>query len=212
MRLKIFILCLFISVSSFAQDSLITEPILKEQHTATKKSKKKFKKKRLKATKTNSDTAFISNNYQSFTREESQKSSSIVLPVLGIFTIIVVLILVFKEKESGGIHDFYKDKYLRSFGWNQSDLTSEKREELLRQFESESGTSRQKYYRQVYLKSDEWKRKRFVVLKRDNWRCVHCGSRATQVHHKRYAPINIGREPIEWLESVCKKCHDNLHL
>ena len=71
--------------------------------------------------------------------------------------------------------------------------------------------SRRDYYKDVYLKSDAWKRKRYIVLKRDNWRCVYCGARATQVHHKKYAPKNIGKEPIEWLESVCKSCHDSLH-
>jgi 5-methylcytosine-specific restriction endonuclease McrA len=70
---------------------------------------------------------------------------------------------------------------------------------------------RRDYYRNVYLKSDEWKRKRFVVLRRDNWRCVYCGSRATEVHHKRYAKYNIGKEPIDWLVSVCKPCHDSQH-
>lgn len=70
---------------------------------------------------------------------------------------------------------------------------------------------RRDYYRDVYLKSDAWKRKRFVVLKRDNWRCVFCGNKATQVHHKRYAKYNIGKEPIEWLVSVCKPCHDKQH-
>lgn len=67
------------------------------------------------------------------------------------------------------------------------------------------------HYRISYLKSDAWKRKRYVVLKRDNWRCVCCGGRATQVHHKKYAKYNIGKEPIEWLVSVCKSCHDKLH-
>ncbi|MBL7729796.1 MAG: hypothetical protein JNM88_01350 [Chitinophagaceae bacterium] len=71
--------------------------------------------------------------------------------------------------------------------------------------------SRKSYYREIYLKSDAWKRKRYVVMRRDNWRCVHCGARATQVHHKRYAKRNIGKEPIEWLESVCKSCHERLH-
>lgn len=70
---------------------------------------------------------------------------------------------------------------------------------------------RRDYYRNDYLKSDAWKRKRYVVLKRDNWKCVYCGARATQVHHKRYAPKNIGREPIEWLVSICKPCHDAKH-
>jgi 5-methylcytosine-specific restriction endonuclease McrA len=70
---------------------------------------------------------------------------------------------------------------------------------------------RRDYYRNEYLKSDAWKRKRYVVLRRDNWRCVYCGSPATQVHHKRYARKNIGKEPIEWLVSVCKSCHESLH-
>lgn len=70
---------------------------------------------------------------------------------------------------------------------------------------------RSDYYRNDYLNSDAWKRKRYVVLKRDNWRCVFCGGRATQVHHKRYAKCNIGKEPIEWLVSVCKSCHDKQH-
>ena len=70
--------------------------------------------------------------------------------------------------------------------------------------------SRRDYYRE-YLKSDEWKRKRYVVLKRDNWRCVYCGAPATEVHHLKYAKWNIGKEPIEWLVSVCKNCHNSKH-
>ena len=70
---------------------------------------------------------------------------------------------------------------------------------------------RRNYYRNEYLKSDEWKRKRYVVFKRDNWRCVYCGAPATQVHHLKYAKRNIGKEPIKWLVSVCKSCHDSKH-
>ena len=70
---------------------------------------------------------------------------------------------------------------------------------------------RRDYYRNEYLKSEAWKRKRYVVLKRDNWRCVYFGGRATQVHHKKYAKRSIGKEPIEWLVSVCKDCHDAQH-
>jgi 5-methylcytosine-specific restriction endonuclease McrA len=70
---------------------------------------------------------------------------------------------------------------------------------------------RTNYYRNVYLKSDDWQRKRYVVMKRDNWTCVYCGDRATEVHHKRYAKYNIGKEPIEWLVSVCKHCHGEQH-
>jgi 5-methylcytosine-specific restriction endonuclease McrA len=70
---------------------------------------------------------------------------------------------------------------------------------------------RRNYYLNEYLKSDEWKRKRYVVLKRDNWRCVECGAPATQVHHKKYARRNIGKEPIKWLESLCNSCHESKH-
>ena len=70
---------------------------------------------------------------------------------------------------------------------------------------------RRDYYRNVYLKSDAWQRKRYVVFKRDNWTCQCCGERATQVHHKRYAKYNIGREPIDWLVSICKPCHEAQH-
>ena len=62
-----------------------------------------------------------------------------------------------------------------------------------------------------YLKSDEWKRKRYVVLKRDNWTCKYCGAKATQVHHLKYAKYQIGKEPIKWLVSVCRPCHRKQH-
>lgn len=70
---------------------------------------------------------------------------------------------------------------------------------------------RRDYYRNVYLKSDEWRRKRYLVLKRDNWTCVYCGGRATQVHHKKYLKRKLGKEPIKWLVSICRPCHDKQH-
>ena len=83
---------------------------------------------------------------------------------------------------------------------------------VIKRWQFETNRKRRRdYYRDEYLKSDAWKRKRYVVLKRDNWRCVYCGGRATQVHHKKYARKNIGKEPIEWLVSVCKPCHDSQH-
>ena len=69
---------------------------------------------------------------------------------------------------------------------------------------------RRDYYRNNYLKSEAWRRKRYLVLKRDNWRCVYCGARATQVHHLKYAK-SIGHEPIDWLVSICDECHKAKH-
>ena len=70
--------------------------------------------------------------------------------------------------------------------------------------------ARRDTYRE-YLKTEEWQRKRYVVLKRDNWTCQHCGVPATQVHHLKYAKYNIGKEPIKWLVSLCKRCHEKQH-
>jgi hypothetical protein len=64
--------------------------------------------------------------------------------------------------------------------------------------------------RDEYRKSDDWQRKRALVLKRDKYRCVYCRARASHVHYKRYAQRNIGSEPIEWLVSVCERCHRRL--
>ncbi len=90
-------------------------------------------------------------------------------------------------------------------------VDSSQEEDLVSDYLSRMLLSRREYYRTVYLKSEAWQRKRYVVLKRDNWRCVYCGSPATEVHHTRYAKKNIGKEPIEWLVSICHTCHQARH-
>ena len=69
-------------------------------------------------------------------------------------------------------------------------------------------TKKPKTYKE-FLKSDVWKKKRKLVLKRDKGKCVHCGKKATQVHHKVY--VEWGREKLKTLESVCAKCHQHIH-
>tara|TARA_A100001015_G_C14797096_1_gene635404 strand:- start:60 stop:401 length:342 start_codon:yes stop_codon:yes gene_type:complete len=73
-----------------------------------------------------------------------------------------------------------------------------------------SRTRRTERYRE-YLKSEAWQRKRYVVFKRDNWTCQECGAKATEVHHLKYAKYQIGKEPIDWLVSLCSPCHRNKH-
>jgi 5-methylcytosine-specific restriction endonuclease McrA len=58
-----------------------------------------------------------------------------------------------------------------------------------------------------YLKSDEWKLKRKLVLQRDNNLCQSClNSTAYEVHHT----VGIFRknEPLFTLVSVCNSCHN----
>ena len=73
-----------------------------------------------------------------------------------------------------------------------------------------SRTRRTERYRE-YLKTDAWQRKRYVVFKRDNWTCQECGAKATEVHHLKYAKYQIGKEPIDWLVSLCSACHRKKH-
>lgn len=62
------------------------------------------------------------------------------------------------------------------------------------------------------LKSEEWKNKRQIIMKRDNFTCV-CGSkRHLQVHHKRYIkgkmPWDIDNK---YLITLCRSCHEKEH-
>ena len=48
-------------------------------------------------------------------------------------------------------------------------------------------------------------------LQLNNWTCQICGAKATEVHHKKYAKYQIGKEPIQWLVSLCSPCHRDQH-
>lgn len=58
----------------------------------------------------------------------------------------------------------------------------------------------------AYLETEEWKTKRELVFKRDNYKCQSClKNRADQVHHLNYK--NIFNEPLFELISICTECH-----
>lgn len=67
---------------------------------------------------------------------------------------------------------------------------------------------RQEYYE--YLRSDVWKRKRRAALREGGYKCWMCNARATQVHHLKY-PEKLGEEPLGWLVSICRRCHEEEH-
>lgn len=58
-----------------------------------------------------------------------------------------------------------------------------------------------------YLKSKTWKYVRAKALERDKFRCVACGKRATQVHHKAYTKSVLKGRSIRQLASLCRECH-----
>jgi 5-methylcytosine-specific restriction endonuclease McrA len=62
-----------------------------------------------------------------------------------------------------------------------------------------------------YLKSQEWKDKRTLVLKRDHYKCKSCKSyNNLEVHHlSGYS--DIPNESIESLVTLCRSCHQAWH-
>jgi 5-methylcytosine-specific restriction endonuclease McrA len=58
-----------------------------------------------------------------------------------------------------------------------------------------------------YMLSSQWKARCFDVLQRDKYLCQACFKhKATQVHHLTYK--RVGKERLEDLISVCKRCHN----
>ena len=59
---------------------------------------------------------------------------------------------------------------------------------------------------QDYLASPLWARVRADVIARSP-HCEFCGATATQVHHSSYHPAVLRGEAMEYLHSVCHRCH-----
>jgi 5-methylcytosine-specific restriction endonuclease McrA len=89
--------------------------------------------------------------------------------------------------------------------------TSEKRQ---KNYEQQRKDRRQAWMKEYgrYLNSPEWKQKRELVLKRDNYKCQCClTGLATQVHHKSYEFVDLaGNEPCFDLVAVCGPCHERI--
>lgn len=63
------------------------------------------------------------------------------------------------------------------------------------------------------LKDPRWRKKRKLVLERDNYTCALCGDKADRphVHHLRYVSHNPWDSPIEDLGTLCDRCHFLTH-
>ena len=64
-------------------------------------------------------------------------------------------------------------------------------------------------YKEKYLKSLAWKRKRAEIINRDEGKCVRCPKEGRHVHHETYD--NIGREDPSDLILLCDECHNAVH-
>jgi hypothetical protein len=69
--------------------------------------------------------------------------------------------------------------------------------------------TRRQYYTR-YIRSAVWFKLRAKAIKRDNDKCVICDDDAFHVHHWIYHGV-FGKEPVEWLSSLCERCHNKVH-
>jgi 5-methylcytosine-specific restriction endonuclease McrA len=69
-----------------------------------------------------------------------------------------------------------------------------------------------KDYYEEYLESDVWEEKRTAAMERARGKCESdgCSNPATEVHHVTY-PEDLGREPISFLQALCRPCHSEEH-
>jgi 5-methylcytosine-specific restriction endonuclease McrA len=64
----------------------------------------------------------------------------------------------------------------------------------------------------LFLKSKYWKEVRLVVYKRDNYKCVYCGSKEKiQAHHLTYKNHYKEHKNLQDLITLCEKCHKSEH-
>lgn len=63
-----------------------------------------------------------------------------------------------------------------------------------------------------YLKSDYWKKVRFLVLKRDGRKCTMCESKSRlEVHHIKYDNRGNELNHLQDLTTLCSNCHKTIH-
>ena len=62
-----------------------------------------------------------------------------------------------------------------------------------------------------YMQSNAWDKKRRRRLKKDRNTCQGCGAtnKPLDVHHLTY--VRFGNERISDLQSLCRRCHDEIH-
>ena len=64
---------------------------------------------------------------------------------------------------------------------------------------------------QEYILSEAWAFMRRARLIEDKYKCCRCGfKRELQVHHKTYD--RLGNEEMEDLETLCVRCHNDIHM
>jgi hypothetical protein len=106
-------------------------------------------------------------------------------------------------------------KAIEELGYSSSDYIEEwnlvvrRAKEILMPYRDEYDDEWWEIY-QIYLKSEHWKILRENVLESNNFQCVFCKSKATQVHHLSYVNLYEVNE-IDDVIPICSECHKGIH-
>jgi hypothetical protein len=113
----------------------------------------------------------------------------------------------------------FLDEKFREIRYNRGQdewrsLYDKHREKRVTQLNKQREDRRESWMKEYgkYLSSPEWRQKRELVLKRDNYKCQCClTGLATQVHHKSYEFVDLsGSEPCFDLVAICWPCHERI--
>lgn len=92
---------------------------------------------------------------------------------------------------------------------NSEDRVSTKEKTIFCESESHVGVKNLSNL-EGYYKTEEWKQKRILRLKRDAYRCNNCGgTHGLEVHHKGYRGL-CGGDDLDDLVTLCHRCHRNV--
>jgi hypothetical protein len=114
----------------------------------------------------------------------------------------------FKENKIYKKSDVQRFDFLPLFS---QDLENKRLEDIKSEYEFIQNMRSNKFFRDhaEYMRSNQWRLKRKLVLERDRYLCQSClVDRATEVHHKQYTYWK--NEPLFTLVSLCHQCHDKI--
>ena len=138
--------------------------------------------------------------------------------IFGIPAVIFIIFIFFYAFNYEKFQDNYKDPKENNSGYSFKAVKKYEYKTFHNVVLSPSGKSEYQssnYFNggyNVYLQSDEWNTKRYIVLSRDHFKCVKCPSTINlNVHHKTYQNVYFEEDNhFEDLETLCKICHSEV--
>lgn len=102
----------------------------------------------------------------------------------------------------------YVDEIFRENNYNKNEFLYNCRI-IFNDYREKHFERKKNYYRNTYLKSNEWRQKRNLIMDFYQNICQDCKNTAQDVHHIHYN--NIFCEKFEDLIPLCRSCHEKRH-